>query len=81
LGATPEARALAYRELFLHPITEQEIAEIRTSWRTGLILGGDSFKNEIERLVERPVRPGKCGRPRKTESSWVIAERKHAASG
>lgn len=81
LGATPEARALAYRELFRDPITEREIAEIRTSWKAGLVLGGDSFKNEIERIVERPVRPGKCGRPRKSESSWVIVERKYAVSG
>jgi putative transposase len=79
LGATPEARALAYRELFRHPITEQEIAEIRTSWKTGLVLGGDSFKNEIERIVERPVRPGKGGRPKKTESGWISVERNHAA--
>lgn len=69
LGATPEARARAYRELFRHPIGEREIAEIRTSWRTGLVLGRDTFKDEIERVVARPVRPGKCGRPRKMEGS------------
>lgn len=69
LGATPEERARAYRELFRHPIGEREIAEIRTSWKRGLVLGGDTFKDEIERIMARPVRPGKCGRPRKTEGS------------
>jgi putative transposase len=64
LGATREERARAYRELFGRPIGEREIAEIRTSWKTGLVLGGDTFKDEIERVVARPVRPGKCGRPK-----------------
>ena len=74
LGATPEERARAYRELLRHPIGEREIAEIRTSWKTGLVLGGDTFKDEIERVVARSVRPGKCGRPRKTDGSGVVAD-------
>ena len=72
LGATREERARAYRELFRRPIDEREIAEIRTSWKTGLVLGGDTFKDEIERVVARPVRLGKSGRPSK-------AQRDHAA--
>jgi putative transposase len=81
LGMTPEARALAYRELFRRPITEQEIAEIRTSWKKGLVLGADSFKDEIERIVARHVRPGRSGRPRKTQGGGAIAERRGTASG
>jgi putative transposase len=69
LGATPDARAHAYRELFRHRISEREIAEIRTSWKTGLVLGGDTFKDEIERIAARSVRRGRGGRPRKAQGN------------
>lgn len=65
LGVTPEERARAYRELFRHPIDDRVLNEIRRSVNAGLVLGGDPFKDDIEHLLARRVRPGKCGRPRK----------------
>lgn len=72
LGTTPEERALAYRELFRRRIDDRELEEIRRSVNVGLVLGADPFKNEIERIVARRVRPGRCGRPRKTEDNDAI---------
>jgi putative transposase len=74
LGATPKERAIAYRELFRQQIDDRVISEIRASVSVGLVLGGDPFKDEIERIAARGARPGKCGRPRNVESPGVIAE-------
>jgi putative transposase len=63
LGATGIERQRAYREGFRSPAEAE--GEIRKSVRGGLVLGEDSFKDEIERVLARPVRPGKIGRPRK----------------
>ena len=78
LGATPQVRALAYRELFRHPIDDRELGEIRSAVNVGLVLGGDAFKDEIERVVARRVRPGRSGRPRKTEGSGTRVDTVHA---
>jgi len=78
LGATPQERAFAYRELFRHPIDDRELGEIRSAVNVGLVLGGDAFKDEIERVVARRVRPGRSGRPRKTEGSGTRVDTVHA---
>lgn len=71
LGATQIERQLAYRELFRHQLDDKELAEIRTSVNGGLVLGEERFKDEIEGVVARRVRPGRGGRPRKTEGRGV----------
>jgi putative transposase len=81
LGAAPEERTLAYRELFRYRIDDRELNEISMSVSLGLVLGGDPFKDEIERVVARRVRPGRSGRPRKTEGGGAIAEQMGIASG
>jgi putative transposase len=71
LGATQIERQLAYRELFRHQLDDKELAEIRISVNGGLVLGEERFKDEIEGVVARRVRPGRGGRPRKTEGRGV----------
>ena len=65
LGRTLSARRSAYVKRFpnaLDPITLRQIRE--TSYQC-LVLGGEQFKDEVERMLARKVRPGKVGRPRK----------------
>jgi hypothetical protein len=42
-----------------------ELDEFRASVNGDLVLGGDRFKDAIERAAARRVRPGRGGRPRK----------------
>ena len=43
---------------------DELIKDIRMAVNKGLALGGERFKDEIERLHNRRVRPTKMGRPR-----------------
>ena len=63
LGATPEARQAAYREIFRYQLDPGQVDEIRTAAKHELMLGGSRFKAEIEALLQRKVEPGKRGRP------------------
>ena len=65
LGPTEPARQRAYRERFRNQFEREDLDEIRRSMRGGLVLGEERFKDEIERVCARRVRPGKSGRPRK----------------
>lgn len=65
LGATRAERQRAYHERFRVQPAAQEFGEISKSVKGGLVLGEDRFKDEIERVLARSVRPGKIGRPRK----------------
>jgi len=69
LGPTDRDRQRTYREWFRDQVEAKEFAEIRSSVKRGLVLGEEKFKDEIERVVARRVRPGKSGRPRKFERS------------
>ena len=53
LGKTRSARLLAYRKLFETEIDDQLTADIRSALRTGLVLGTDRFREEIEQLTGR----------------------------
>lgn len=66
LGPEPELRQAAYRKLFSDPIAPEELAAIRETTNACLVLGSDRFKDQIEAMLGRSVRPGKSGRPRKT---------------
>jgi len=66
LGASNPQRRHAYRELFRHHLDDRDLAQIRTSVNGGLVLGEERFKDEIEGVVARRVRPGKSGRPKKS---------------
>jgi len=63
LGLTNAARAAAYRDLFRYQLEETRIKIIRTALNGGLVLGKERFKDDVERVLKRRVRPGKAGRP------------------
>ena len=65
LGPTAAERQRTYRDQFQTNADPNQRAEIMSSVRRGLVLGEEKFKDEIERVVARRVRPGKSGRPRK----------------
>ena len=49
--------------LFRAHVDDELIKDIRVAVNKGLALGGERFKEEIERLTNRRVRPAKMGRP------------------
>jgi putative transposase len=59
-----EDRQTAYRELFIESIAPDLLATIRDTTNSCLVLGNDRFKDQIESLLGRSVRPGKRGRPK-----------------
>ncbi len=73
LGTSNPQRQHAYRELFCHHLDDKDLAQIRTSVNGGLVLGEERFKDEIEGMVARRVRPGQSGRPRKYTRSSVAS--------
>lgn len=64
LGNTPPSRQTAYRGLFADSISPKLLAYIRDTTNSCLVLGNDKFKDEIEAVLGRTVRPGKRGRPK-----------------
>jgi len=66
LGKTVEERAKAYRALFAGHLDRKTLDAIRVAGNTGMALGSDKFKQEIEALSGRRVTPKKRGpKPRK----------------
>ncbi len=61
LGATAPARMAAYRSLFAGSLPGPLVREIRAALKTGLVLGNDRFRDEIEALTGQCQRPGKRG--------------------
>jgi putative transposase len=64
LGGIDSQRQSAYRDLFRFYVDDELIKDIRMAVNKGLALGGERFKDEIERLYNRRVRPAKMGRPK-----------------
>ena len=56
-------RRAAYRQLFSAHIDPAYIAEIRAAINGNYVLGDNRFTEEISRMLERRVTPGKAGRP------------------
>ncbi len=65
LGHTPIDRRTAYRELFGTGLTRETLDDIRKTTNSCLVLGDEAFKERIEAMIGRSVRPNKGGRPRK----------------
>jgi putative transposase len=63
LGNTKDRRIKEYRALFTHHVEGDLLEEIRSSVNKGMALGHDRFKDEIEKLTGRRVKPKKAGRP------------------
>jgi len=53
LGKTKESRLRMYREIFKGQLPEETINNIRITTQKGLILGTDSFKQQMEELLDR----------------------------
>lgn len=64
LARTPEGRRAAYRRLFHDGVAPDILSTIRDTTNACLVLGDDSFQDQIEARLGRSVRPRKCGRPR-----------------
>jgi putative transposase len=69
LGSTPQERLMAYRALCQDHLHASLLQEIRTTLHQSRVLGTERFKDAIETVLARRVRPGKAGRPRKMPSS------------
>jgi putative transposase len=54
------------RVLFRAHMAPTLIDEIRTVTNGNYVLGNDRFKEDVARMLERRVTPGKSGRPRRT---------------
>ena len=64
-GSDQAKRLGAYKRLFNDKLTMNKIQHVRDTTNACLVLGNDSFKDQIETMIGRSVRPGKKGRPRK----------------
>jgi putative transposase len=65
LGRTEDERLFAYRRLFSDRLSEDKLMEIRATTNACMVLGHDRFKDQIESMLDRSVRPKHRGRPRK----------------
>lgn len=63
LGSNDESRQLAYRALFRHELDDDALRDIREALNQEMVVGSDRFKDDIDQMVDRRVRPGSPGRP------------------
>jgi len=71
LGETDEDCSAAYREIFTGQIEPAMLKQIRQATNTGMALGNDRFKMEVERLTGRRVYHLKRG-PKPKESKLFL---------
>jgi putative transposase len=62
LATTQEKRLAAYRALFADEISPELLELVRSTTNACRVLGNDAFKDQIETMLGRSVRPGKPGR-------------------
>jgi putative transposase len=65
LGNTPFDREAAYRALAAGGLPAERQAAVERSWRSGLPLGGEAYRQQIAAVTGRRTEPGRPGRPRK----------------
>lgn len=63
LGSTADTRRAAYRNLFLDCLDPGIEADIRRATNGNFVLGAEQYQQEIGRMLQRRVVPGKSGRP------------------
>ncbi|MCU7958514.1 MAG: transposase [gamma proteobacterium symbiont of Bathyaustriella thionipta] len=63
LGDTKDTRLKNYRALFSSHVEGSLLEDIRSGLNKGMALGDDRFKDEIEALTGRRLKPKKVGRP------------------
>jgi len=69
LGENSVDRCNAYNRLFAYNFDPKLRDYIAETVRSGQILGGDHFKDQIEKIANRRIRPLKRGRPRKQDKT------------
>lgn len=69
LGADPEEREAAYRELFRFELEPGMVDAIRQATNGNYVLGDTRFSEQIAQTLGRRVQPGKSGRPPKCSQS------------
>lgn len=69
LASTQAERQSAYRDLFRTVLPDALAEDIRNTTHSGLALGNDRFKREIEALSGQSVSAGKRGRPAKDQKN------------
>ena len=67
LGNTPFAREAAYAELVQAGLTAGQRDELTRGALSGWALGSDDFVGELQQSTLRRLRPGKAGRPLRTQ--------------
>ena len=67
LGTPDLDREDAYRALFRYHLEDEQVHAIRAALSHELVLGEEDFKDKVQRMLKRQVRPGKPGRPRSSE--------------
>ncbi len=77
LGTTPEQRQQAYRSLFQVPLEPATLNQLRTALNHEQVTGGDRFKTEIEKALNRRAQLGQRGRPRKRIDAVILKESAH----
>lgn len=65
LAEEPNQRQAVYRNFFNDSIAPETLTTIRNTSNACLVLGNERFKDQIETMLGRSVRPGRCGRPKK----------------
>ena len=68
LGAAPEERRRAYRALFRGRLGAETLREIREATNKAWVLGGDRFRDKVERLTQRRAAPKPRGGDRKSKA-------------
>ena len=67
LGRSEDSRRESYRSLFKTHLNPEIVADIRRATNGNYVLGSKRFQEEISRMLQRRVVPGKSGRPVKTD--------------
>ena len=67
LGRADEECQSAYRQLFKHSISEENINAIREATNKAWVLGNDRFKQSIQEKLKRRVEPAAKGGDRRSE--------------
>lgn len=65
LGPNPEARQVAYRELFRYELEPGMVDHIRQATNGNYALGSALFGEQIAAILKQRALPGKAGRPKK----------------
>ena len=68
LGDSDKSRRDSYRALFKAHLDPEVVANIRRATNGNYVFGPERFQEEVGRMLQRRVVPGKAGRPEKTDS-------------